>query len=52
MVKKLKTVDYLIDLQVSIHKIVHNLVLTDDGNVFNLEAMPISDIDNQSVTIN
>ena len=47
-------VDYLIDLQVSINKIVHNLVLTEDGNAFTLETDSSSHehIDNQSVTIN
>lgn len=34
--KKLKCIESLIDMQANIVKIVHNLVLTDDGRIFNL----------------
>lgn len=37
-IKKLKCIDYLIDMQVNINKITHNLVLTDDGRLFHLES--------------
>lgn len=39
--KKLKSIDFLVDLQISIHKIVKNIVLTEDGKVFNIESMPL-----------
>jgi len=37
-VKKLKSIDFLIDLQISISKIVKTLVLTDDGKILSLDA--------------
>jgi len=39
--KKLKSIDFLVDLQISIHKIVKNIVVTEDGKVFNIDSMPI-----------
>ena len=50
--KKLKSVDYLIDLQISICKIEKNLVLTDDGNLFSLDASPFYETEGQSVSYN
>lgn len=44
----MKSIDFLIDLQMSISKIIKNLFLTEDGNVFNIESV---DTD-QSVLLN
>lgn len=50
--RRLKCIDYLIDMQVNVCKILLSLVLSDDGRVFYLESEPFFDHDNQSVTLN
>ena len=36
--RKLKVIDFLIDLQISIEKIEQNIILTEDGNLFQIET--------------
>lgn len=50
--RKLKCIDYLIDMQVNVTKINHNTVLSDDGRVFYLDSEPFFDLDSQSALLN